>query len=76
MSVNRAFLAKAINKAQHLALGDPFCDALHSFIGKGSTIAWDDSRALFWVEHPFDGWQVAVWMMPAANAFEPIGGEI
>ena len=69
--VNKAFLAKAIDRAQHLAIGDPFCDALHAFILNAGVLAWDDGRALWWVEHPQAGWQVAVWLMPVAEQFSP-----
>ena len=72
MTVNRAFLAKAIDRAQHLALGDPFCDALHQFVWNAGVMVWDDTRALFWVKHPNAGWQVAVWAMPVAQQFEPM----
>ena len=71
MSTNKAFCARAIRKAQHLAIDDPFCQALHEYIVRSAKIAWDDARALFWVECPESGWRVAVWMMPAALHFEP-----
>ena len=77
--VNRAFLAKAIDRMNGngkdkpgLALGDPFCDALHQFVWNAGVMVWDDTRALFWVEHPHAGWQVAVWAMPVAQQFEPM----
>ena len=73
MPVNRAFLAKAIDKAQHLAIGDPFCDALNHFIRKAGVLVWDDARGLFWVKHPNNGWHVAVWLMPVASQFEGRG---
>jgi hypothetical protein len=72
---NRAFLARAIAKAQHLVLGDTFCNALHAYIKRNTQVLWDDARALFWVQHPFEGYQVAIWLMPIASLFEPIGKE-
>jgi hypothetical protein len=66
-----AFVGKAINRAQHLSITDKFCAALNEFLTARGLVAWDDARALFWVKHPQDGWQVAVWLMPAAQQFEP-----
>ncbi len=71
--VNKAFVAKAIDRAQHLSIEDStFCQALNSFLMKHGLVAWDDQRALFWVNHPFAGRQVAVWLMPIANRFNPL----
>ena len=63
-----AFLAKAIRKAQSLSITDSFCQALHGYIAREGKISWDDARGLFWTKHPQDGWQVAVWLMPVAEA--------
>ena len=71
--LNRAFLAKAINRAQHLSIEGLFCQALNDYIARQTQIAWDDDHALFWVRHPDDGWQVAVWMMPVAEQIQPEG---
>lgn len=71
--LNRAFLAKAINRAQRLSIESPFCRALNDYIVRQTQVAWDDDHALFWANHPDDGWQVAVWLMPAAEQFEPRG---
>ena len=65
--INRAFLAKAIDKAQHLVIGDGFCDALNEYIRKADALFWDEARGLFWAKHPNDGMQVAVWLMPVAT---------
>ena len=69
--MNKAFLAKAIDRAQHLVIGDPFCNALHEFIFQAGVLGWDDRRALFWVDHPNGPPQIAVWLMPIASTFEP-----
>lgn len=69
-----SFLAKAINKAQHLSIEDRFCAALNEYITRVGNVLWDDERALFWVEHPKDGWQVATWLMPIASRFKPSPG--
>ncbi len=69
--VNVSFVAKAIDRAQKLEIGNPFCDAINSFLIRHGLLFWDDSRALFFVKHPFAGAQVAVWMMPVALQFEP-----
>lgn len=69
--INRAFLAKAIDRAQRMTMSDPFCLALHEYIVGATEFGWDDDRALFWVKHPQLGWQVAVWCMPVAAQFEP-----
>lgn len=71
MAENRAFTEKAIAQAQRGALGEPFTDALHEYLVKQGRIAWDDKRALFWVQPPNGPPQVAVWMMEAATKFEP-----
>lgn len=73
--INKAFLAKAIDRAQHLSCEDRFCGALTEFITKAGALAWDDTRALFCVKHPFDGLQVAVWLMPVALRFQPLEGK-
>jgi hypothetical protein len=66
-----SFLGKAINKAQHTDINHPFGAALNEYIFRHGQVAWDNERALFWVNHPQEGWQVAVWMMPVAAKFEP-----
>lgn len=66
--MNNAFLAKAIDRAQHMVIGEPFCDAIHEFIAKAGVVVFDAERALFWVKHPNGGWQVAVWLMPVVAA--------
>lgn len=69
--VNKAFLAKAIDRAQRLSIEDRFCQALNEFIMRAGALFWDDVRALFWVKHPQSDLQVAVWMMPVALLFTP-----
>ena len=75
---NRAFLSRCINEAQHLDCfaasrkGPPPIAVLHEYIARETDIAWDNERGLFWVNHPDTGWNVAVWMMPAALEFEPL----
>jgi len=62
-----SFLGKAINRAQHETVATAFGQALTEYIAKKGKLAWDRERGLFRVNHPADGWQVAVWMMPTAN---------
>lgn len=64
---NRAFLNRAIAKAQRLSITDPFCLALHEYINREAGVVWDSEHGLFWVNAP-DKPQVAVWMMPVALA--------
>jgi hypothetical protein len=78
MADNQAFIAKAIDRANGrmkgqcgLAAGEPLCDAITAFLIRRELLVWDDYHALFWVRHPTEGWQVAVWMMPVANQFQP-----
>jgi hypothetical protein len=74
-NINKAFLARAIDrcngngKYDGLSIEDMFCVALDKYIAAAGVLAWDDDRGLFWVEHPVDGWQVAVWRMPVATMF-------
>lgn len=66
-----SFIAKVINRAQHESCETSFGSMLTSWIAEKGLLAWDDERGLFWVNHPIDGWQVAVWLMPVALMFEP-----
>lgn len=68
---NKSFLVKVINRAQRDTVESPFGMALTEYCIRAGVLAWDDDRALFWVEHPVDGWQVAVWLMPVAAHFQP-----
>lgn len=75
--MSRAFLTKCIDRLQHMALDESeFTNVLHHFVAGNAPVVWDDKRALFWVCHPNDGWQVAVWMMPAAEKFQPTKGDL
>ena len=71
MSENTAFTAKAIARAQHMGEGDRMREAVTEYLSRTGRIFWDDARALFWVNHPTEGMQVAVWLMPEALKFEP-----
>ena len=66
--VNVAFLAKAIDRAQHLPPEDPFCQALHEYIQLAGALRADEGRGLLWVEHPREGFQVAVWAVSVERA--------
>ena len=72
---DKAFLNRAIRALQSPsskdAQGGPPTQVLHEYVDEHALLAWDDKRALFWVETPDDGWQVALWLMPAALEFEP-----
>lgn len=69
--INKAFAAKAIDAAQRMSITEPKCAAINEYLMKAGLLAWDDDRALWWVNHPIAGMQVAVWLMPVALQFEP-----
>lgn len=68
---SKAFLARAIHKAQRLSVEDPFCAAINEYLIRAGVMVWDEERGLFWVNHPTEGYQVAVWMMPVAVGVKP-----
>jgi hypothetical protein len=61
---NAAFIERVINKVQHM---DPknsiFCIVLTEYLFNAGVMAYDKSRDLFWVNHPSQGYQVAVWLV-------------
>ena len=71
---DKAFLSCAIRTLQSLASKEaragPAPYVLHEYVAKHAALAWDGARALCWVETPDDGWQVALWLLPAAMEFE------
>lgn len=69
--LNKAFAAKAIDTAQRMSITEPKCAAINEYLMRAGLLAWDDDRALWWVHHPIDGPQAAVWLMPVALQFEP-----
>lgn len=72
MAENLAFTERTIKMMQSRSIGDGLHEiACHDYLLSRKRIVWDDNRALFFVEHPSAGWQVAVWMMPVALMFEP-----
>lgn len=60
--INRAFLSRAIAKAQRLSIINPFCQALHEYIARQTKIFRHVPSGLFLVQCPDGTWQVAVWM--------------
>lgn len=71
-NVNKAFLERALKKAQHLTIVDnTFCQALHEYILKSTTVFWDDYRALFWVIYPNGSAEIALWLQDIASMFDP-----
>lgn len=68
---NIAFTEKAIRRAQSLSIEDRFCQALTEYLARMGRLYWDNDLALFWVAPPHGKPEVAVWMMPVANRFEP-----
>jgi hypothetical protein len=67
---NLAFTTRAIARAQRLSIEQPFCAALTAYLASFGRVIWDDARALFWVIAPNGPPQVAVWLMPVAEAFD------
>lgn len=57
------FLAKAIDKAQRLDPSAKITPAITEYIIRRGALAYDFKRQLFWVKHPDNGWQVAIWMI-------------
>lgn len=72
MSENISFTERAIIRAQRLSVESTFALALTGYFIRLGRMAYDFERRCWWVKHPSDGWQVAVWMMPAC---EPIVAE-
>jgi len=72
MKESIAFTERVIRTLGQRSIEDGLFElALHDYLVLVGRIVWNDSRALFFVNHPSDGWQVAVWMMPIALQFEP-----
>ena len=71
MSENIAFTERTIAKVQRLSIEDgPFVEAITEYLMKHDRLAYNFGRKLWWVKHPSQGMQVAVWMMPACEPFE------
>lgn len=69
--MNKMFLGKCIDKAQHLSMDDYFCCVLNEYLFKHDLLFYDYDRNLIWVYHPLEKkYQVAVWLMDIVNLFE------
>ena len=66
-------IAKVVDRLQQGERDPAFRNLLSGWLFSQSRVAWDDHRVLFWVNHPDEGWQVAVWMMDASMQFQPTG---
>lgn len=73
MTENVAFTERAIERVRRASIEDsPFVTAITEYLMRTGRLAYDFERRLWWVNHPGQGWQVAVWMMAAC---EPVGPE-
>ena len=71
MRENTGFTPKSTARRQHMGEGHRMRQAVTEYLSRTGRIFWDDARALFWVNHPTEGMQVAVWLMREALKFEP-----
>lgn len=62
MSENIGFTERVIAKAQGLAPESLFCQALTDYLFQKGRLAYDLTHKLWLVNHPSQGWQVAVWL--------------
>ena len=67
MSENLAFTERAIAKAQRISIESLFGRVCFDYLFRQGRMAYDFDHRLWWVEHPSQGWQVAVWMIPACE---------
>ncbi len=69
---NIAFTERVIKTLMPRSIEDGMFEvSCHEYLMRMGRIAGDDTRALFWVNHPSAGLQVAVWMMPVALKLQP-----
>ena len=71
--LSKRVLVRAINELQspRTDIDPALRQSLMQRVRESGVIFWDEKRGLFWVKHPLEGMQVAVWLMDAAIALKP-----
>jgi hypothetical protein len=62
VSENVGFTERCIAQAQHLSGDNLFCQAITDYLLRSGRLAYDFTHKLWLVDHPSQGWQVAIWL--------------